>query len=257
MSNKPSEPAFIYLLADPRVDDIVHRVRYVGVTTRPLTVRLRKHLRAEDRTHRTRWIQKLAREAVEPVIELVEMTDYEHRMEREIYWIAEYRRLGCELVNGNGGGRGGQLNPTEETRRRLSESLLGKNLGHKHTPEACARMSASHKGKRWRYGYVTSAETRAKLSEAFKGRSVSDETRSRMSAARKEYWRLAECRERPTLCGNILGARLTAEQVAAIRCEYRPRIVTRKMLAEKYGVGRTTISSILAGTSWRMVDADG
>ena len=44
-------------------------------------------------------------------------------------------------------------------------------------------MSAAHKGK------SLSEETKLKLSEANKGKSLSEDTRQKMSAAKKEYWK--------------------------------------------------------------------
>jgi len=48
-------------------------------------------------------------------------------------------------------------------------------------------------------------------------------------------------------------ARLTAKQVIAIRKEFKPKIVTRYMLADKYGVSWQTISDILYGGSWAKI----
>ena len=47
---------------------------------------------------------------------------------------------------------------------------------------------------------------------------------------------------------------LTEEIVEAIRREYRPRIVTKSMLAARYGAGFCTIKDVLSGKSWRHVN---
>jgi len=54
-------------------------------------------------------------------------------------------------------------------------------LGHKHTPEMRAKMSAARRGHRY------TPETRARLSAALKGHVVSPETRAKMSAAKRRH----------------------------------------------------------------------
>jgi hypothetical protein len=50
-------------------------------------------------------------------------------------------------------------------------------------------------------------------------------------------------------------AKLTAEQVAAIRASYVPRLVSHRALARAYGVSGATIGALLRGESWRDDDA--
>jgi hypothetical protein len=75
--------------------------------------------------------------------------------------------------------------PSEETRKKRSVSMLGKNKGSKLTDEQYKRLVESHKGKHF------SEETRKKMSESQKGiiknvgRKASLETRQKMSKARK------------------------------------------------------------------------
>lgn len=60
---------------------------------------------------------------------------------------------------------------SEETKRKISESLKGKNKGRVHTPEARKRMSEGQKGKTvWNKGKtgIYSDETKQKMSEAKK-----------------------------------------------------------------------------------------
>lgn len=44
---------------------------------------------------------------------------------------------------------------------------------------------------------------------------------------------------------------LNWKQVMAIKQEYRFREITQKMLAERYGVDRTTVGKIIAGVNWK------
>lgn len=52
-------------------------------------------------------------------------------------------------------------------------------------------------------------------------------------------------------------ARLTAVQVTSIRQRYAAGGLTHKALAHEFGVGETTIYSLLKGKSWRYVSEDG
>jgi hypothetical protein len=59
----------------------------------------------------------------------------------------------------------------------MAERIMGFK-GHKHTPEACAKISAARKGQ------LKSAKTRAKMSVAQKGHLVSPEARKKMAMAK-------------------------------------------------------------------------
>lgn len=48
-------------------------------------------------------------------------------------------------------------------------------------------------------------------------------------------------------------AKLTEKNVIDIRNEYKPRIVTRKILAEKYNVKESTIKDVLSRKSWKHI----
>lgn len=53
-------------------------------------------------------------------------------------------------------------------------------------------------------------------------------------------------------CGEKHGAaKLTADQVIAIRAEYVPRVVTQEFLSKKYGIHRSMIGYIVNGKKWR------
>lgn len=91
--------------------------------------------------------------------------------------------------------------PSEETRRKLSHALKGKTQTEEHkrknqerqigthpSEETRRKLSESHKGPRpWRVGKQFSEEIRLKLSEVHKGKRPSEETRHKMSEARKQY----------------------------------------------------------------------
>lgn len=75
--------------------------------------------------------------------------------------------------NKNYGGDSGR--PTEETKRKMSESLKGKQLSEEHK----RKLSESKKGRQF------SEEHKRKISEANKGRQFSEETKRKLSEANK------------------------------------------------------------------------
>jgi hypothetical protein len=95
------------------------------------------------------------------------------------------------LVNHTDGGEG-QSNPSDETRKKMSNIHKGKIISE----ETRKKISDSTKGKKPNnYGIKVSNETRKKLSEinkgennSFYGKTHSDESRKKMSEARKLYF---------------------------------------------------------------------
>ncbi len=168
----------IYFLIDPRTGE----VRYVGKTTKNLTHRLMNgHMQDLSRTHKTNWIRSLKKDNFLPEIKLVKICENEDRCNyAERFYIRLLGRAdrGCGiLVNATDGGEGvvGRI-LTEETKRKISKSNKGKLLGRKHPEEVIekmknARLNLSEKKKR---------EISKKISEATKGRIVSDETKERL-----------------------------------------------------------------------------
>ena len=70
----------------------------------------------------------------------------------ERFWIAEYRRRCKAEYNIADGGQGGNVkgnSVSEETKRKISESLKGnqRHKGHHHTDETKRMISESKKGK--------------------------------------------------------------------------------------------------------------
>ena len=64
MDNAGSHAITIYALTDPR-DDMI---RYVGYTSRNISMRLKEHVSDKSPCHRTHWIQGLIRDGVRPTI---------------------------------------------------------------------------------------------------------------------------------------------------------------------------------------------
>ncbi len=107
----------------------------------------------------------------------------------EIFHIAKVdsKRKGYNCTDGGGG----LLNPSAETRARMSQAMKGENnpfWGKTHSAETLAKLRIlnARKGENNpNWGKILSAEHRAKLSESHKGKKFSAETRARMSKAQK------------------------------------------------------------------------
>ena len=115
------------------------------------------------------------------VIFLKQNLTEEEAFKHEIYMIAVFGRkdLGTGILhNRTGGGEGssGRV-PSEETRRRLSESGKGRT----HSEETKKKMSEAAKGNTYSLGHIPSEEYKRKMSEASKGKIISKETRRKLS----------------------------------------------------------------------------
>jgi len=80
-----------------------------------------------------------------------------------------------------------------EYRANISKAKMGNtygsgNKGRKLSSETRAKISKSLKGNTCHLGHKHTAETRAKMSATKKGKALSAETRAKISAALKDYW---------------------------------------------------------------------
>lgn len=132
----------IYALIDPRTG----LVRYVG-KSKNVDLRVRYgHLGAElknARLHKTNWLRQLAELQLQPIVQILEVTDESSWQERERYWIAHYRSIGASLTNMTEGGDGGCIGHSESTRLKMSQSRLGKL----RDPQTVQKMREANKGK--------------------------------------------------------------------------------------------------------------
>lgn len=96
---------YIYILCDPRTDDPIARVRYVGVT-KNIKSRLSAHIADSklETSARCAWVQELLGLSLRPVVEVVDRgTLRRDAGEAEKAWIAHYQEIGCGLTNGSTG----------------------------------------------------------------------------------------------------------------------------------------------------------
>lgn len=273
----PPAAARIYTLSDPRTLE----VRYVGMTTKSLDVRLGGHLRTAhlEKNHRARWIRSLKNAGLVPVITEIEVVPVEQHAEAERRWIAAYRAQGARLVNATDGGDGTfghKMSP--EARKRISDSKKGKfppqflkHLGQKASPGTRERLrqaalrqyqdpaqramvSRVHRGK-----IISDAHRRivgmasTKRWEAWRasGATVSDESRARMSAAQRERARKYGP-QRPSPEGIARIAEAKRQFWAELR-ETGDIAVVRARMRE--GIARS--GRVLTGLGTIQVDPDG
>ena len=125
----------------------------------------------------------------------------EEAFRHEIYMIAVFGRkdLGTGILHNRTDGGEGTSNPSDETRKKMSEAKKGRTVseetrrkigeGQKDkivSEETKRKMSEASKGNTAWLGKTHSEETRKKLSELNKGHTVSEETRKKLSEANKD-----------------------------------------------------------------------
>lgn len=108
--------------------------------------------------------------------------------EKEVELIEKYKSF--DRCFGYNRTLGGELNiPTEETKKKMSESQMGdKNhfYNKKHTKEALKKISDSSSGENNpNYGKTLSLETRIKISNSLTGKIIPEETRTKMRNSQK------------------------------------------------------------------------
>jgi group I intron endonuclease len=111
---------------------------------------------------------------------------------------------------------------SEEHKKRISESLLGK----KQSYESIKKSAEKRRGRK------ISEETRLRLSESHKGKTLSEESRTKLSNSIKGVQRKKR-------------VRLYAKDVDDVRSQYAAGGVTMQKLADCFGVCLTTIHDII------------
>lgn len=89
----------MYCLVDPLAID----VRYVGVTSKRLKVRLAWHLKKPTNWRTAAWFRSLSSRGLRPTIRLLQMCEHDRWEVCEMQWIAWFRARG-DLLNIDGGG---------------------------------------------------------------------------------------------------------------------------------------------------------
>lgn len=145
----------IYVLKEP--DTL--KIRYVGITSKTLKQRLRKHLDnalyTKHNPHLCNWILKYYKNNQLPIIELIEECTKDHWQEREKYWITYFK----DLLNSTIGGEG--------------------SFGFTHSVETIDKI------KKLKTGILQSDKTKLKRSKSLKGRIITEEHRKKIGIANK------------------------------------------------------------------------
>lgn len=145
----------IYVLKEP--DTL--KIRYVGITTKTLKQRLRKHLDnalyTKHNLHLCNWILKYYKNNQLPIIEEIEECVINIWQEREKYWITQFK----DLLNFTEGGEG--------------------SFGYKH------KESSKEKIRQLKLGLKQSNETKLKRSKSLKNRIITQEHKEKISIANK------------------------------------------------------------------------
>lgn len=117
---------FVYGLIDPSTKQL----RYIGLSSsgmnRPLSHFRPSQLAKDTNLHKRRWIEKLAKQGLQPEIEVLERcANREELAEAEVFQIQYYKSIGADLMNMAEGGYTGNTVPrTDETKKKMSDSKV-------------------------------------------------------------------------------------------------------------------------------------
>lgn len=182
---------------------------YVGITSQPLNCRLRSGKGYRNNIYLTRAIEKYG---WDNIIHFVLKGDFtkDEANAKEIELIQKYQSnnpaFGYNITSGGDGQLGHPHRLSEESKRKISLANTGKvrtqemrarqsrlMKGRKRSPESVAKSAAGH------IGLKHTEATRKKISESakrtqqgedngFYGHTHSEDTKAKMSQARKLYW---------------------------------------------------------------------
>jgi len=162
-------------------------IRYVGKAEN-LERRLRTHLRDKSNNYKVHWIQGLRRSGIIPEIFVLEGCG-DNWEDREIWWIAYCKSIGCKLTNGTNGGDGiSGFRFSEESRKKMRESHKGQvpwNKGKKYL-DKYSKIRTSHKGQiAWNKGKKMPREFCEKFVPWNKGKCYSEKEKKISYASRR------------------------------------------------------------------------
>lgn len=179
------QAVFIYALKDPTTG----LIRYIGKTVNPakrFTAHLTEARQNKEHNYRIHWLRSLLENGLHPEFEMLAQVPDAEWKKWEVEYIAAFRLLGFDLVNGSEGGEGfgaGENHPNFG-KPGLRLGKIPWNKGLPQTSQTRAKISAAKLGKK------RSLESRINQGAALKGRPSSmlgkkhsPETRAKMSAA--------------------------------------------------------------------------
>lgn len=172
---------FIYTLSHPKTNKIV----YVGKTINSLEERLYGHIGDSKRHNRKicKWINKLTREGLKPIIEELDSTNEDQLADLEIFYIELFKFWGFDLKNHTIGGEGLLgFKHSEETNKLTSLRVTGVNnpfYNKTHSQETKNKISKANKNKKM------SEEFCNKRSLYMKNNPIKKEIREKIANANK------------------------------------------------------------------------
>jgi group I intron endonuclease len=201
---------------------------YIGLTDNPRT-RWRKHKNAAQAVPTKTDLMRNMRNAPpgQFKFEVLEtLATYEEAIARERHWIAKFKKAKAGVYNQHPGGTG---IVSYEAREKIGRAQRGMRRGP---------MSAEH---------------RAKIAEAMRGKSPSAETREKIAAARRGKPLSEEHRAKLGHVGSLHSmSRLHERDIPIIR-DMRAAGMPLAEIAAKFAVSMTMISRIAKRKSWTHV----
>lgn len=211
----------IYGLCDPRSGEL----RYIGKTSKDPNKRLTRHAsdaRLGQSGHKNNWIRVLLALGLVPEIFIIEDVDG-NGADEEVYHIAQFRAMGCNLTNATEGGEGkpGWV-PSPENLERMRAAQQAAKKANPVSPETRERLRLSHLGK------VRSPKARAKFADTIKRRTPEERAAvaARMSVAKRGHKTSEETKEKIRI-GN-----LGKEKSPETRARMAASAIGRKMSPE-------------------------
>jgi group I intron endonuclease len=140
----------IYTLSHPKTKEIV----YIGKTITSLQTRLSGHIGDSKRHNRRicKWINKLTREGLSPIIEELDTSSEYELANLEIFYIELFKIWGFNLKNHTKGGEGlVGFNHTQKSKNKMSIKRSGEKnsfYNKKHSEESKNKISEANKNKK-------------------------------------------------------------------------------------------------------------
>lgn len=268
----------VYSLQNPYEE----QVKYIGITGKGLSYRLKNHVNEKGNTRKNNWIKSLKANNLLPKIELIEDNlTLEEAKQKERGYIKLFKSVGADLTNLTSGGDGVfGYKFTKEAKQKISKgnsgkkSFLGKHHSQEtkfkmrnikigipiHTKESKEKISNFHKGNKYNLGRKHSEEAKRKVSEFNKGKILSEDTKKKMrdvAIGRRHtvyaIEKMRKCKQGKHIGENNPKTKLTNQDVLKIRELYRPKIFSYQKIANIYNVTNVTIQYIIKRKSWNHI----
>ena len=251
---KKEKTGCVYI-AEINVPESEYFNSYIGQTIKPLEQRMKEHFYDCEKGSSAYFYSAIRKYGKENVtFRILEDNIPESRLnDREILWIAFYDTYHNGLNMTEGGTIGAMKNPIVAAKQGAVMKEKGKR-GElwTQTPEGRAKQSEIQKELIRKDEHpVQTPEWRANHSRIMREKGKNNEhhcQRPEVRAKMSKTWIEKSAR------GEITGQKLTPDQVRSIRKEYVPKIVTQKMLAEKYNISLGYIRKILKRKAWSWLD---